>query len=184
MSAFRLVYLGNPVLRTKALPVPENKIHTKNFQKFLDKLARTCLKNKGAGIAAPQVGKKIRVIVVHVDPNNPRYPGRKFFPLTLVINPKIEKKSKKIKEDWEGDLSVDLRGLVSRAVRCTVSGFDRNGNRLLLDLRDDFHARVFQHEIDHLDGIMFLDKVVKKESFSTYEMWKKYWKKKESKVKS
>ncbi len=113
---------------------------------------------------------------MYVDPQNPRYPDKKPFPLTIVINPKVSKKSKEIKEDWEGDLSVNLRGLVPRPVSCRVIGIDREGRDVSYDLQDDFHARVFQHEIDHLDGIMFLDKVKKKESFSEYEMWKKYWK--------
>lgn len=176
MTTFPLIRLGNPILRGKSRPVAKERLQSKAFQKFLDKLAKTCVKNKGAGIAAPQVGKNIRVIVVYVDPNNPRYPGRKYFPLTIVINPKVISRSEETKEDWEGDLSVNLRGLVPRAVSCVVLGLDRNGEEITLSLKNDFHARVFQHEIDHLDGVMFLDKVKKKESFSEYEMWKKYWK--------
>lgn len=177
MKTFRLIYLGNPVLRQKSLEVPAKKIHTKSFQVFLDKLAATCVKEKGVGIAAPQVGKNIRVIVVYVDPKNPRYLNKKPFPLTIVINPKVIKRSGKVKEDWEGDLSVDLRGLVPRQVTCIVTGLDRSGKEVTYALKDDFHARVFQHEIDHLDGIIFVDKVVKKETLSTNAMWKKYWKK-------
>jgi peptide deformylase len=176
MTTFPLIRLGNPVLREKSRLVPKTRIASVAFQKFLDKLAKTCVKNKGVGIAAPQTGKNIRVIVVHVDPANPRYVGKKYFPLTIVINPKIIKHSDEMKEDWEGDLSVDLRGLVPRFVTCTVAGLDRTGKEVTFTLKNDFHSRVFQHEIDHLDGIMFLDKVRKKESFCTYEMWKKYWK--------
>lgn len=176
MATYRMIRLGNPILRQKSKPVPLKKIKTKSFQKFLDRLVQTCLKNNGAGIAAPQVGKNERIVVVHVDPKNPRYPNKKPFPLTIVINPKISKRSEQKKEDWEGDLSVNLRGLVPRSVSCIVTGLGRNGEEVQYDLQDDFHARVFQHEIDHLDGIMFLDKVKKKESFSEYEMWKKYWK--------
>jgi peptide deformylase len=170
--------LGNPTLRKKSQIISLEKLKTKSFQLFLDKLAQTCLKHSGVGIAAPQVGENIRVIVIHVDPQNPRYLNKKPFPLTIVINPQIIKQSRKEKEDWEGDLSVDLRGLVPRSVFCTVVGLDRFGEEVVYRLHDDFHARVFQHEIDHLDGVMFLDKVKRKESFSTYEMWKKYWKKK------
>src|SRR6266404_650661 len=102
MVVFRMIRLGNPILRAKAQAVPVKKIQTKAFQKFLDSLITTCLKNKGVGIAAPQIGKSLRVIVVYVDPKNPRYPDKKPFPLTIVINPKVSKKSKKIQEDWEG----------------------------------------------------------------------------------
>jgi peptide deformylase len=176
MAKFRLVPLGNPILRIKAKAVSESMLHTNKFQIFLDKLVHTCHIHQGVGIAAPQVGKSFRVIVVHVDPNNPRYLGKEYFPPTVVINPKIIKLSKRVKDDWEGDLSVNLRGLVPRSASCIVSGLDRNGKKVSFDLQNDFHARVFQHEIDHLDGVMFLDKVEKKESFCTYEMWKKYWK--------
>lgn len=175
MATYRMARLGNPVLRKKSLSVSLDTIKTKSFQTFLDRLAQTCLNHNGAGIAAPQVGKNLRVIVVHVDPKNPRYPGRNLFPLTIVINPQIIRRSKEVKEDWEGDLSVNLRGLVPRSVSCTVIGFDRKGKEVRFDLSDDFHARVFQHEIDHLDGIMFLDRVVKKESLSEVKEWKKYW---------
>jgi peptide deformylase len=176
MAVFRMIRLGNPILRAKSKPVPLNKIPTKTFQSFLDRLVEACLKNKGVGIAAPQVGKSLRVIIVVVDPKNPRYPDKTPFPLTIVINPEISNLSREIKEDWEGDLSVNLRGLVPRPVSCTITGLDRAGKEIVLDLKNDFHARVFQHEIDHLDGIMFLDKVKRKETFSEYEMWKKYWK--------
>src|SRR6185437_1331155 len=99
MTSIPLIYLGNPILRQKSAPVPKTRLQSKAFQKFLDRLAKTCLKNKGVGIAAPQVGKNIRVIVVSVDPRNPRYEGKKYFPLTIVINPKISSKSDEIKED-------------------------------------------------------------------------------------
>ena len=98
MATLRLTVLGNPVLREKAKPVPQNTIQTEAFQLFLDKLTETVLHHQGAGIAAPQVGKSMRVIIVTIDPNNPRYPGKKYFPLTIVINPKISNVSKKLKK--------------------------------------------------------------------------------------
>jgi len=171
-----MIRLGNPILRQKSTDVSLEELHTKEFQAFLDTLVATCLKNDGVGIAAPQVGMNKRVIVVIVDPKNPRYEGKNPFPLTIVINPVVTKTSEEIKEDWEGDLSADLRGLVPRPISCTVVGLDREGKKVEFDLKDDFHARVFQHEIDHLDGIMFLDKVQKTKSFSEYETWKKHWK--------
>ena len=176
MSTFRLVHLGNPILRKKSISVTPKEIQTKTFQNFLDALVQTCLKNNGVGIAAPQVGVNKRVIVVHVDPHNPRYQNKQPFPLTIIINPDVIKFAKEIKEDWEGDLSADLRGLVPRPIACTVMGLDRQGQEVTYELNDDFQARVFQHEIDHLDGVMFLDKVTRKESFSEYKQWKKYWK--------
>ncbi len=170
-----IIRLGHPTLRKKSKSVTNRELRTKTFQKFLDNLAALCLHNNGAGIAAPQVGVTKRVIVVHVDPKNPRYPGKKAFPLTIVINPKIIEHSGAKKEDWEGDLSVDLRGLVPRFTSCKVVGLDRFGKPINFDLDYDFHARVFQHEIDHLNGIMFVDRVKNTKSFTEYEAWKTYW---------
>jgi peptide deformylase len=178
MAGLKIIRLGHPKLRLHSKTVKRGELKGKRFQKFLDNLASLCIKSSGAGIAAPQVGVNKRVIVVHVDPSNPRYPGKKPFPLTIIINPKIISHSKEKKEDWEGDLSVDLRGLVARSDSCVVTGLDRDGKEVFYDLKNDFHARVFQHEIDHLDGIMFVDRVKNTKSLSEYKEWKKYLKKK------
>src|SRR5256885_15699808 len=109
MARLQIIRLGNPTIREKSKSVRKRELQGKRFQKFLDDLTSFCVKSDGVGIAAPQVGVNKRVIVVYVDPNNPRYFGKKPFPLTIVINPKIIKRSKEKKEDWEGDLSLDLR---------------------------------------------------------------------------
>ncbi len=176
MAELKIIRLGHPKLRMRSTAVTKRELQTKRFQTFLDKLANICIKNSGVGIAAPQVGVNKRVIVVHVDPKNSRYPDKKPFPLTIVINPKVIARSKMKKEDWEGDLSASIRGLVPRAKTCTVVGLDREGNSIELKLIYDFHARVFQHEIDHLDGKMFIDKVKNKKTISELAEWKKYWK--------
>lgn len=181
MPALKIVRLGHPALRKKSKPVTTRELSSKSFQRFLDNLAETCIKNKGAGIAAPQVGVNKRVIVVHVDPKNRRYPNRKYFSLTIVINPKIIQRSKKQKEDWEGDLSANIRALVPRARTCTVIGLNRKGEPVVYKLADDFHARVFQHEIDHLDGVFLLDRVRRKETISEFAEWKRYWMKEKAK---
>jgi peptide deformylase len=171
-----LVRLGNPVLRLKAKSVTKRELKTKKFQKFLDNLVRICKKYDGVGIAAPQVNVSKQVIVVYVDPANPRYEGKKPFPLTIVINPKVVERSKEKREDWEGDLSANIRGMVPRSVSCLVVGLNREGEEVKFELSDDFHARVFQHEIDHLNGIMFVDCVKDTKTLTEYEEWKKYWK--------
>ncbi len=176
MALLKIIRLGNPKLRATSKTVRQKERVTKRFQKFLDALATVCLQSKGVGIAAPQVGVNKRIIVVHIDPHNPRYPGKRPFPLTIVINPKVVERSKEKSEDWEGDLSVDIRALVPRAAACIVVGVDRHGKDVTYDLQDDFHARVFQHEIDHLDGKIFIDKVKNKKSISETAQWKKYWK--------
>lgn len=142
----------------------------------MDDLAAICVAHHGLGIAAPQVGVNWRVIVVHVDPSNPRYLGKQPFALTAVINPKVVARSKATHEDWEGDLSCGFRALVPRANTCVVRGLDRHGARVEYDLKYDFHARVFQHEIDHLNGVFLIDRVKRKETISELPEWEKYWK--------
>lgn len=176
METFPIIRLGNPVLRNKSKKVSLGEIKTKKFQEFLDKLSQTCNTHDGVGIAAPQVGVLKRVIVVVVDPKNPRYENKKPFPLSIIVNPEVVGHSSVLQDDWEGDLSANIRGLVPRPISCLIKGLDREGKEVKYDLSDDFHARVFQHEIDHLDGILFLDKVKRKKSFSEYETWKKFWK--------
>lgn len=182
MSTFNMIRLGNPILRTKSEEVSLQELHTQKFQLFLDRLRNTLTKGLGVGIAAPQVGVSKRVIVVNIDhKRSPQYESKKEFPLVILMNPKVIKQSSETKEDWEGDLSANIRGLVPRSVTCIVTGINRHGAEVTFDLQDDFHARVFQHEIDHLDGIMFLDKVKTVKSFSETGMWKKYWKGKDPK---
>ena len=161
------------------MAVTKRELKTKEFQDFIDNLCAVCVANNGAGIAAPQVGVNKRVIVVHVDPKNARYPGMKPFPLTVVINPQVTKRSKTLQEGWEGDLSANLRAKVPRADSCTVEGLDRDGNKITFELDDSFHARVFQHEIDHLSGVMMIDRVKRKETICELPEWEKYWKDKE-----
>lgn len=178
MSALKIIRLGHPALRAKSKPISRKALATKSFQKFLDALTEICIKNNGAGIAAPQVGINKRVIVVHVDPKNPRYPGKKPFPLTIIVNPRIVKHSIQKKEDWEGDLSVGIKALVPRYKTCIVIGLNRFGEQVSYKLTYDFHARVFQHEIDHLNGVCFIDRVKSKNTISELSEWEKYWKNK------
>jgi peptide deformylase len=180
MSKLEIIHLGHPKLRRSSSAVTKRELKTKSFQDFIDELCAICDANNGAGIAAPQVGVNKRVIVVHVDPKNPRYPGEKPFPLTVVINPRVTRRSKTLEEGWEGDLSANLRAKVPRPDRCTVEGLDRDGNKVTFDLDYSFHARVFQHEIDHLSGVMMIDRVKRKETICELPEWEKYWKDKEA----
>jgi len=177
MSALEVVRLGHPALRRKSERVGVSELAGAAFQKFLDELAATCLEGNGVGIAAPQVGINKRVIVVHVDPSNPRYPGRPAFPLTVIINPRIISRSPEQIEDWEGDMSANIRALVPRAASCVVTGLDRQGRPMRYDLAHDFHARVFQHEIDHLNGKFFTDRMRRKDTLTELAEWERYWKK-------
>jgi peptide deformylase len=176
MKKLKIIRLGHPSLRKRSSIVKMSEIKTELFQNFLDELSDLCIKFEGVGIAAPQVDVNKRIIIVHVDPKNSRYKDKNEYPLTVVINPKIIQKSKTLQNDWEGDLSCDLRALVPRAINCKVIGVDRNCNHVEFTLNDPFHARVFQHEIDHLNGVLLLDRVKKKNTISEIPEWKKYWK--------
>lgn len=178
MTRLDVVRLGHPALRKKSRAVSSAELATPAFQAFLDDLAETCVQGGGVGIAAPQVGVNQRVIVVHVDPANPRYPGKQPFPLTIVVNPRILSRSAKLVEGWEGDMSANIRALVPRAETCVVAGIDRHGQPVSYDLTNDFHARVFQHEIDHLEGKFFIDHVKRKDTITELAEWEKYWKNK------
>ena len=176
MPKLSIIRLGHPALRARSKAIRQKELRTTDFQAFLDGLMAICDRHNGVGIAAPQVGVNKRVIVVHVDPSNPRYTGKKAFPATVIINPKIVSRSKLLKEDWEGDLSCGLRALVPRPISCRVVGLDRHGEAVDFKLTYDFHARVFQHEIDHLDGVFLLDRVKRKDTISELPEWQKYWK--------
>lgn len=178
MINYKIVRIGHPALRKKSAKVTLRELKSIEFQQFLDNLIRVCDENNGVGIAAPQVAVNKQVIVVHIDPNNPRYLNKQSFPTTVVINPKIQSKAIRVEEDWEGDLSCNLRALVPRSITCVVEGMDRRGKKLNFNLIDPFHARVFQHEIDHLNGIFLLDKVTNYSSICETAEWKKYWKNK------
>jgi peptide deformylase len=174
MPPLTIVRLGHPALRHKSENVTQNELKAPAFQQFLDDLADTCIAANGAGIAAPQVGVNKRVIVVNVDPENSRYPDRGEFPLTIVINPKVASKSKSTEEGWEGDLSFDLRGVVPRSKNCVVEGWNRKGKPVEYKL-EGFPARVFLHEIDHLDGRLLIDRVTRKETICYIKEWEEYW---------
>jgi peptide deformylase len=176
MAKHEIAHLGHPALRAKSSRVTKQELGSKQFQSFIDELCSICDTNQGVGIAAPQVGINKRVIVVHVDPNNSRYPDKKPFPLTVVVNPKVIEHAKDQVEGWEGDLSATLRAIVPRPKTCVVTGLDRNGKSVKYDLTYDFHARVFQHEIDHLDGIMMIDRVKRRETICELPEWEKFWK--------
>lgn len=151
-----IVQLGNPQLRQKSVAV-EN-IHNAEIQKLIDDLLATVAQANGVGIAAPQVGVNKRLFIVASRPN-PRYPHAPKMEPTAMINPEIIAHSPQIVKGWEGCLSVPgIRGLVPRYQAIAIEYTDRHGNLQQQELTD-FVARIFQHEYDHLDGIVFVDRL-------------------------
>lgn len=151
-----IIQLGDPILRQKATLV-EN-INDERIQKLIDDLTATVAQANGVGIAAPQVAQSYRLFIVASRPN-PRYPNAPSMEPTAMMNPKILASSTEIVKGWEGCLSIPgIRGLVPRAQAIEVEYTDRNG-KLQKQEFSDFVARIFQHEYDHLDGIVFLDRL-------------------------
>ena len=151
-----IIQLGNPILRQKAEFVKQVK--SDNIQKLIDDLLTTVSDANGVGIAAPQVAVGYRVFIVASRPNL-RYPNAPLMEPTAMINPKIVAHSDEVVKDWEGCLSIPgIRGLVPRYQKIEVEYIDRKGNLVNQQLTD-FVARIFQHEYDHFEGLVFLDRV-------------------------
>lgn len=157
MNEFQpIIQLGNPVLRQKAAVV-EN-IQDEAIQALIDQLLVSVIKANGVGIAAPQIAQSYRVMIVASRPN-PRYPNAPYMEPNAMINPRIISHSVEMVKGWEGCLSVPgIRGLVPRYQTIEIEYTDRNG-KLQKQLLTDFVARIFQHEYDHFEGLVFLDRL-------------------------
>ncbi|MDX9740151.1 MAG: peptide deformylase [Gammaproteobacteria bacterium] len=152
MAVREVLRMGNPLLLQASAPVEE--FDTPELDALIEDLFDTMAEQSGAGLAAPQIGVLKRVVVFGVE-KNPRYPDVEEVPTTILINPLIQPLGRRMEDDWEGCLSVPgLRGLVPRYARIRYSGHDRHGNRIEREV-SGFHARVVQHECDHLDGILY-----------------------------
>jgi peptide deformylase len=145
--------MGHPLLLERSHEVTQ--FNTKELQHLIQDLRDTMHAEEGAGIAAPQIGVLRRVVIFGVEKDNSRYPSRGEIPETVLINPVITPLDDTIDDGWEGCLSVPgMRGLVQRFSRVRYQGFDENGEKIDREV-DGFHARVVQHECDHLDGILY-----------------------------
>ncbi|HLB56529.1 MAG TPA: peptide deformylase [Coxiellaceae bacterium] len=156
MSIKSIVKLGNKQLATPSMPV--TVFSTLQLHALIQDMQDTLKEKGGVGIAAPQVGDNLRVIIFGFE-KSVRYPHEVPIAHTVLINPIIEPLSDEMNEAWEGCLSVPgLRGLVSRFSKIKYSGFDADGNAISR-IVENFHARVVQHECDHLDGVLFPERI-------------------------
>ena len=152
MAVREVLRMGHPVLRERAKPV--DKLGTPELAALVADMKDTMAAKNGAGLAAPQIGVGQRVVIFGVTPN-PRYPDAEEVPFTVLVNPKIVLLTREVEEGWEGCLSVPgMRGVVPRYTKLRYSGFDEHGNPIEREA-EGFHARVVQHECDHLDGILY-----------------------------
>ncbi|MGZ4268242.1 MAG: peptide deformylase [Solirubrobacteraceae bacterium] len=173
MSVRDIVTVGDPVLRVPAREVSREELATPAVQSLIDDLIDTMRAAGGAGLAAPQVGESLRIAVVEVD-HNPRYPYKPPIPLTVIVNPVLEPIGPETAKITEGCLSVPgLRGTVDRHVVVRVRALDRDGAEQD-DVRRGLTAGTFQHEADHLDGVLFLDRVRDPTTFTTWEQFDRH----------
>ena len=170
MSILKVAQIGHPVLRQVARPVTPEELRSAELQRFIDDMIETMHDAAGAGLAANQVHRPIRVCVIEVK-DNPRYPYKPNIPLTVLVNPVLTPLSEERFENYEGCLSVpDLRGKVWRSAELRVQALDRRGEALDYEVRG-ITAGTFQHECDHLDGKLFVDRVHDPRTLCT---WKEF----------
>ena len=173
MALRKIAQIGHPVLRQVARELSLAELAHASTQSFIDDLVETMRDANGAGLAAIQVYEPIRIIAVEVK-DNPRYPYKPNIPLTVLVNPKLEVLGEERFENYEGCLSVpNLRGLVRRAARVRVRGWTRDGQDFDR-VAEGFTAGTFQHEVDHLDGTLFVDRVEDPRSFTTWTEFERH----------
>lgn len=174
MAFLRIAQIGHPVLREPTRELTLDELKSDRWQQFIDDLVDTMHEANGAGLAANQVYEPVRICAIHVRPNNPRYPYKPAIPLTVLVNPRLTPIGEETFENYEGCLSVpNLRGVVERHARAKVSYLDREGNAHEMEVAG-ITAGTFQHELDHLDGKIFVDRVEDPLTFCTWDAFKRY----------
>jgi peptide deformylase len=174
MSVLKVARLGHPVLRKATERITASELGSQTVQRLIDDMIVTMKEYDGVGLAADQVHESKQIAVLEVA-GNPRYPDKPDVPLTVLVNPKVTPLSEDTEEDWEGCLSIpDMRGRVPRYKTIRVEAWDRNGKALNF-VAQDFHARVIQHEYDHLNGRVYLDRMRDLSTLSFLTEYTRYW---------
>jgi len=171
MSILKVARMGHPVLRAKARALEKGEIRSAVVQKLIDDMMDTMAEYHGVGLAAPQIHESVRIFVAALDARD----GDSDEEPLAIINPEITIVGSEIVEDWEGCLSIpDIRGRVPRAREIKVRAIDRKGDRIELHAHD-FPARVIQHETDHLNGVLFFDRMNSFETLTFLDEYSRYW---------
>jgi peptide deformylase len=153
MAVKPILKMGTPSLMQRSEDWPRAKFGSRELMRLLDDMKQTMIAAHGAGLAAPQIGENVRVVIFEVK-ENPRYPGV-VVPFTVLVNPVISALDDSVEAGWEGCLSVPgMRGEVTRPAKVRYTGFDEHGAPIDRTV-EGFHARVVQHECDHLDGVLY-----------------------------
>jgi peptide deformylase len=172
MSILKVARMGHPVLRTRTRGLDRADIKRPAVQSLIDDMIETMSEYHGVGLAAPQVHESVRLFVATIDPADDDQGEQE---PVVIINPEITLVGSELIEDWEGCLSVpDIRGRVPRAREIMLRAFDRHGERIELRVHS-YPARVIQHETDHLDGILFFDRMRSFDSLTFLDEYSRYW---------
>ncbi len=175
MSVRSIAKIGEPILKKSTQHVGRDEIRGDLVQNLINDLIDTMRHANGAGIAANQIFESMRICVIEVK-DNPRYPYKPNIPLTVLINPRVELLGDEIFQNYEGCLSVPgIRGLVPRHVRIRLRALDQDGETIDT-IVEGLSAGTYQHEIDHLDGLLFTDRVVDSSTLTTWDAFDKYYK--------
>jgi peptide deformylase len=171
MSILKVARMGHPVLRAKAKALDKATIASSPVQKLIDDMMETMAEYHGVGLAAPQVHEEVRLFVASLDMERGEEPTEPI----AIINPEVTPLGSEMRDDWEGCLSIpDIRGKVPRHFEVKVKGYDRYGDRIELRAKG-FSARVIQHETDHLDGILFFDRMREFGTLTFLDEYARYW---------
>ncbi|HXE80387.1 MAG TPA: peptide deformylase [Vicinamibacterales bacterium] len=175
MSILKVARMGHPILRSRARALDKAEIRSTAVQKLIDDMIDTMEEYHGVGLAAPQVHEGVRIFIAGLtDPGAEGSEDAALVPVPF-INPEVVPIGSEQQTDWEGCLSIpDIRGQVPRSRRVRVRALDREGTKIEMEL-SDFAARVVQHEADHLDGILFLDRMRSFETLTFLDEFSRYW---------
>lgn len=177
MAILKVARLGHPVLRAKAEAIPQNEIKSPRIQQLIDDMFETMAEYGGIGLAAPQIHESVRLFVAGVAkaPVVTPMEDKGDMPFITIINPEIVPVGDDKDTDWEGCLSIpDIRGQVERPKSVRVRALDRTGRRIEL-VANGLPARVIQHENDHLDGVVFFDRMKTFETLAFMDEFRRYW---------
>ena len=173
MAIRKVSQMGHPVLRQCAAEIPPVQMQSSQMQRLIDDMIETMIDYEGIGLAAPQVFEPLRLIVLGNPDADPQ--DEAAIPLTVLFNPQFTTLSSERLDGWEGCLSIpQLRGVVPRSTTVAVQGYDRKGQAVELEAEGLF-ARVLQHEIDHLDGVLFPDRMADLQTLTFLEEYQRYW---------
>ncbi len=172
MAILKVSRMGHPVLRQRARDIPPEEITSPPLQRLVADMVETMVDYEGIGLAAPQVYQPLRLIVLGMPDVDPE---EEAIPLTVLFNPEFTAMSDERVDGWEGCLSIpEIRGVVPRSAAVDVNGLNGEGQQVEF-AAEGFFARVLQHEMDHLDGVLFLDRMEDFETLAYFEEYQRYW---------